>query len=241
MASRWSQYPRPNSRASHDVGSAPDSPRPGAAASGRSRQEYISTPPPWSEPPPLDDNCAKYILSVMVMFLRQTSPDGPPLLPANRGMDANFRDFENHIGFPKKEEEPQSQSRSNISTPDPVVQPELRPRPSSTSITSTTMSVGGISIASVIPIKSGNTVYEKTHISQIQSQYALHELIAKFAGRIIFHISATNWKVVFYRLRTKIHFLASQSDETPDTIDLQVLGYCVLDRSRLTQILTGMS
>jgi hypothetical protein len=240
MASRWTHYPRPNSRASHDVGSAPDSPRPGASTSGRSRQEYVSTPPPWSEPPALDDNCAKYILSVMVMFLRQTTPEGTPLLPANRGMDANFRDFENQIGYLKRDEEPQPQSRS---TPDP---PELRARPSSTSISSATMSIGGystggISMGSVIPIRTGNTVYEKTHVSQIQSQYALHELIAKFAGRAIFHISATNWKVVFYRLRTKIHFLASHSDEAPDTIDLQVLGHCVLDRSRLTQILTGMS
>ncbi|KAE9388686.1 hypothetical protein BT96DRAFT_780264, partial [Gymnopus androsaceus JB14] len=50
--------------------------------------------------------------------------------------------------------------------------------------------------------------------------------ILKFAGRIIFHISASNWKVVFQRLHST---------------DLSVLGHSVLDRPRLLQVMNELS
>jgi neurofibromin 1 len=73
----------------------------------------------------------------------------------------------------------------------------------------------------------------------VKSSYAINSLIAKFAGRIVYHISASNWAVVFHRLRNKIHFLASTSEDNPDTVDLQLMTNSALDRIRLVQVLNG--
>lgn len=239
MASRYHQNPRSNSRTStRPTGSAPESPVPGSSRRSRktASDHSSSTPPPWSEPLALDDNCAKYILSVMVLFLRQTTPTDSPHASAARCGDISFSDYESL--------DPAGAAaalyNSNVEEPfggmPDVLRRELRTRPSSTSVGS-----GKLSVTSTIPVPVGNTNYEKTHLSLVKSSYSINRLIAKFAGRIVFHISASNWKVVFNRLRTKIHYLANSSEENPDTVDLHVLSHSVLDRHRLVQVLNGQS
>src|ERR1700710_1321310 len=96
MASRWNPNPRPPSQAS-SYPRSPESPVPGAS-SKRNRKapsEHSSiSPTTWVEPAALDDNCAKYILSVMVLFLRQTASPESPLMLSSRSSDITFRDFE---------------------------------------------------------------------------------------------------------------------------------------------------
>lgn len=257
MASRWhlrdpphnSQAgPRSSSRTSSrpaGSSSAPESPLPtGGAAASRARFDHTSTPPPWwSEPPPLDDNGAKYVLSVMVLFLRQTQPAEVTLSTA-RPSDSTFRDSENL--FEGSAPLPMPPLDSTIMEPPlPSIpkhqQPSLRTRPSSSSFNSMSPSFS----STLVPLVGG-MAYPTTHPTQLQSSWPLNEQIAKFAGRIIWHISAANWKVVFNRLRTKIHFLASQSSDAPaestkeaDTVDLSVLSHSILDRARLIQVLNG--
>lgn len=234
MASRWNQNPRSSSRASN-YPPPPDSPIPFSSAT-RNRQaaasEHSSTLSAWSEPPPLDDSCARYILSVMVLFLRQTAlPENPLMLPS-RSSDITFRDFEAFDSMPvMAPPDVHSGGYSNgLETQEQVI----RPQPSSASVKS-----GKFSISSTAHIPATNTTYEKTHMSMVKSSLSVNTLISKFAGRIIFHISASNWSVVFNRLRTKIHFLASNSGDNPDTIDLRLMAHSALDRQRLVQVLNG--
>jgi hypothetical protein len=67
MAARWSHNPRSSSRSSNNHVTSPDSPL--MTASGkRSRQagsDYSIPPPTFQDPQPLDDICAKYVLSVI--------------------------------------------------------------------------------------------------------------------------------------------------------------------------------
>jgi neurofibromin 1 len=96
---------------------------------------------------------------------------------------------------------------------------------------------------SSVPIPVSNTKYEPTNVGAMKSLFLLNALVAKFAGRIIFHISASNWAVVFHRLRTKLHFLASDFDRekvTPDLVDLRLLSHSALNRERLLAVLQGM-
>jgi hypothetical protein len=65
-------------------------------------------------------------------------------------------------------------------------------------------------------------------------------LILKFAGRIVYHLSASNWTVVLQRIRQKIRFLANSVDDNPDIVDLSLMKHSSLDRTRLIQILQGM-
>lgn len=228
MAARWNQNVRSNSRASN----FPESPLPSKGRPPPSERSY--TPPPWSEPPPLDDRSAKYLLSVLVLFLRQTAETDPLMLSSGIA-DTSFRDFESTdflTATPLLEAQNGGPAiPSDISElPGPV----LRNRPSANSVQSSKAS-----IHSVIPIPANTLTYEKTHMTLAKSSLAVNRLIAKYAGRIIYHLSASNWKIVLSRLRSKIHFLASNAEENMDVVDLQLLVHCALDKHRLVQVLSG--
>ncbi|KAF7432844.1 Ras GTPase activating protein ira2 [Pleurotus ostreatus] len=233
MAARWNQNMRSSSRASN----FPESPLPSdTARKGRpppSERSY--TPPPWSEPPPLDDRSAKYLLSVLVLFLRQTA-ETDPLMLASGIADTSFRDFESTdflTATPLLEAQ-----NGGPAIPSDIPElpgPVLRNRPSANSVQSSKAS-----IHSVIPIPANTLTYEKTHMTLAKSSLAVNRLIAKYAGRIIYHLSASNWKIVLSRLRSKIHFLASNAEENMDVVDLQLLVHCALDKHRLVQVLSEL-
>ncbi|KAJ3504772.1 hypothetical protein NLJ89_g7765 [Agrocybe chaxingu] len=229
MASRWSQNMGPASRQADDQPlSSPDSPLPpGSAGNGRRQapSEYSSNSS-WQEPPPLDDSCVKYILSVMVLFMRQTSSADVPLMLQTRSTDISFRDFEDNISMASAEPSQQT----------PPQDPPLRTQPSSNSVKS-----AKVSIKSTMHISATNTAYEKTHMSLVKSSLSVNNLIAKYVGRIIFHISASNWNVVFDRLSTKISFLATHPEANPDIVDLQLMSHSLLDRHRLVLLLNQLS
>jgi len=223
MASRWlSNNPRSSSRTSSERIAN----RPGSA-------DQPSTPIPWSEPPPLEESCAKYVLSVMVLFLRNTSvQDDSLLMPSSPYSDVSFRDYESADTLQLADSPELSESASAPRIAD-LLKQELRTRPSSSSFKST----GKMSTSSYILIPGSSAIYEKTHMSSVKSVPSLNSHIRKFAGRIVFHISASNWNVVFHRLRAKIHSLAS--DDISDTVDLFMLTHSVLDKQRLFHVFNG--
>ncbi|KAF8165773.1 hypothetical protein B0H34DRAFT_794124 [Crassisporium funariophilum] len=230
MASRWTQrMPSTVPRGDDDSTLySPESPTPGAKPKRQSPSEYSSSPS-WEEPPPLDDSCVKYILSVMVLFMRQTSNSDVPLMLATRSTDISFRDFDDNINLNAAESPPPPPPAADDGA-------TLRTRPSSSSVKS-----GRMSIKSNSHISATNTTYENTHMSLVKSSLSVNNLIAKYVGRIVFHISASNWSVVFDRLSTKISYLASHPDANADTNDLQLMSHSVLDRSRLVLLLNQLS
>ncbi|KAI0040644.1 hypothetical protein FA95DRAFT_1647858 [Auriscalpium vulgare] len=248
MASRWHRYADEARAASRNgrskastSGTVPSSPAAGGRANKKGRQttEQLSTPPGFTEPPPLDENCAKYILSLMVVFLRQTAPpEGRLMSSANLSFEATFHDFESIeiddapgpppelfaegiIGFETDTKLPKSQRPSGISSP---------------SVLS-----GMGSTLSVAPIPQLNMKFEKTHKVLAKSHFSLNALILKFAGRIIYHLSASNWSVVLQRIRHKIRYLAGSAEDNPDIVDLSLMKHSALDRGRLIQILQECS
>ena len=79
-------------------------------------------------------------------------------------------------------------------------------------------------------------------MSLATSSKMVNDLIAKHVGRIIFHISASNWKVVFGRLSDKINSIATHPDITSESIiDLHFMSHCVMDRTRLVALLNRAS
>ncbi|KAJ7458402.1 hypothetical protein B0H11DRAFT_187286 [Mycena galericulata] len=210
LASRWHHGQRPKSRASTD------SPLPRRTRQSSDQQSFSSFQ---SEVPPLDDNCAKYILSVMVLYLRQTHTAETPLMIIDRTTDIAFTDFESALADMPFDEimnwRPGDESHGKGA------------RSSSRSSPPTSM------------------VYEPTVRSAIKSPHALNTHLAKYTGRVIFHLSASNWPVVFLRLRTKLHYLASddlnRTRQTPDLVDLQLLSHSALTRERLIVVLQELS
>lgn len=228
VSSRPHSIPRTGSQASHRApGSAPESPVPSFMSRGTATTATYTSPP--LEQPPMEDNCARYLLILMVSFLRQSSQTEPPLMMEwIPSADISFRDYElASSAFSSEGTDLPTDYADTFSH-------DLKPRASSASVKS-----GKMSIASLTPTRTGVTT-QRTPMSAVNSFYTLNALIEKYTGRIIFHISASNWNVVFDRLRMKIRQL-SQNDGEVDTIDIQLLSHSLLDRPRLVQGLNELS
>ncbi|ORY04201.1 hypothetical protein K493DRAFT_311429 [Basidiobolus meristosporus CBS 931.73] len=57
------------------------------------------------------------------------------------------------------------------------------------------------------------------------------------AGHILFYISASNWPIVYQRIKSRMAILTSTSDENADTSELKLLEWCNLNSRRLSTIL----
>ena len=219
MGSRWTRQPSSSDSFTDRVDDRSTSPNPGAGSSA------IYS---WGEPPPLDDSCIKYILSVMILLMRHTANSDVPLMVAMRSTDTSFRDLGDKINVKDAARSVPSPSLSHDS------EPSLRNRSSASSFLSAKISVKSASHSHIAAV---STEYERTHMSLVNSSLAVNDLIAKYVGRIIFHISASNWKIVFDRLSMKINTIASHIEPNSDFIDLQLMSHAVLDRSRLVMLL----
>ncbi|RIB13611.1 hypothetical protein C2G38_1974674 [Gigaspora rosea] len=74
----------------------------------------------------------------------------------------------------------------------------------------------------------------------VQFSAATHDIISeiyKNAGRVIFYISASNWHVVFSRIKNRIGYLTSTNDDWPETAELKLLEVSDLNSKRLSMVL----
>jgi hypothetical protein len=191
------------------------------------------------EPSPLDENCARYILSVMVLYLRQTAPPETRLMSsAILSLDSSFYDFES-VDVPTFAPalEVYCHDHDDINLPTPhSAEPTLHSKTSTNTVNS-----GASDSSNPIPMMPLSFHFDRTHMSLAKSSLSLNNNIGKYAGRIIYHLSASNWQAIFERIRTRVNNLSSTSEDNPDTVDLQLMSYSAMDRSRLVQVLQGMS
>ncbi|KIK64870.1 hypothetical protein GYMLUDRAFT_83217 [Collybiopsis luxurians FD-317 M1] len=186
----------------------------------------------WSDSPPLDEASAKYLLLVMILHLRQTAVSDPPLIsPLSRFGDVSFRDYDAEDIASKATVSAYIHEATGFS----VYGDHSRPPSVAPSI------FGNQTINSYVLLSGNDSVYEKTPSSYINSAQSLTQQIQKYAGRIISYISASNWKIVFQRLQSRIPILLMPSNKSPDFSDLWLLEHSVLDRRRLLQILNELS
>ncbi|KAI9020828.1 hypothetical protein CLU79DRAFT_835831, partial [Phycomyces nitens] len=60
--------------------------------------------------------------------------------------------------------------------------------------------------------------------------------IYKAASRVVFYLSASNWHIMHSKLRARILYLTTTTDETPDTSDIRLLECCALNSKRLSMM-----
>lgn len=245
MASRWNRYTddtRSASQTNSSNATLPASPVVTSRSSRKSRHpssEPLSPSIFLTEPQPLDEHCAKYILSLMVVFLRQTAPpEGRLMSSANLSFEATFHDFETIDNVDAPLTSPQYISE-NLGLEDEAQFQESSPRPSN--LSSPSLNGSQTTQVTVTPMAQHNTKLEMTPKVLARSHFSLNALILKFAGRIVYHLSASNWSVVLQRIRNKIRFLANSPDDSPDIVDLNLMKHSSLDRTRLVQILQELS
>jgi len=132
----------------------------------------------------------------------------------NRSTDLSFRDFEDDLSPPSLEH------------PTPVKVKVFRNQASVSSVRSER-----VHIKAYIPIAATNAKYEKTHLPLVKSSMFVNSLIAKYIGRVVFHISTSNWSVFQDRLSGKISYLAAHPELQPDTVDLQLMAHSLIEIS----------
>ncbi|RGB37714.1 hypothetical protein C1646_638789 [Rhizophagus diaphanus] len=91
-------------------------------------------------------------------------------------------------------------------------------------------------------VHNGPSGGKESPIHNVQAAWspATYELVSeifKSAGRVIFYISASNWNVVFARIKNRIAFLSAINDEWPDTSELKLLECSDLNSKRLSMVL----
>ncbi|KAG9027475.1 Ras GTPase activating protein ira2 [Tulasnella sp. JGI-2019a] len=222
-----------------------------------------STPddrPEWTGPPRLEDAVAKYALSVMVLFLRQTASVSDRPKTSGHMHSVSFPDFQppemaspippplrqqTPVGspLPSLAGRPSTQSlRMNVQrrafrVPDPLQQTPF-PQSSSPSAHPTDdpkmITAAGDDLPSRI-------LMPPTPLTVSSSSSSINWLISKYSGKIVFHLSASNWNVVFAKIRNKIHHLAQTTEEIPDMVDMKLVACSALDRVKLVQVMQELS
>ena len=189
----------------------------------------------WTEPSPLDDNCARYILSVMILYLRQTAPPETSVEPFdNFNFTTSFHDFET-TEYPGMPSAVQSDPSFGLGvTAESIGMPRSRGKRSPSPVHK-----ADDPSAPFTSLPQHFTHYEKTSQMLYKSTVSLSLLIAKYVGRVLYHLSASNWPMVLEKVKKRIHVLANAPEDGPDMIDLQLMAHSLLDRNRLFQILTG--
>ncbi|KAI8975307.1 hypothetical protein BDF20DRAFT_914255 [Mycotypha africana] len=79
--------------------------------------------------------------------------------------------------------------------------------------------------------------YTPNNISRA-SEDIVHD-IYKACSRVIAYLSASNWNVVFSKIKMRILYLATTTDENPETSEMRLLECCSLNSKRLSTVLSG--
>ena len=222
MYFRWESYKEDNLNVN---GRQPNSPA-GAKAGGAS--EATSG---WVDPPPLDDKVARYTMSVMVLFMKQTGSWGDrPKASGHIHSDTlyDYESIENHMSSPISALKPTFTGNASI----------YRKQGGSTRRSD---SIG----AMIMPSTHGAFASPRlvTFNSPILASTvaSVNALLSKYINRIIYFISASNWPVVFARIQQKIRIFASGSEEVHDNTDMKLLSYCAMDQKRFVELFQELS
>lgn len=189
----------------------------------------------WTEPSPLDDNCARYVLSVMILYLRQTALPETSTEPFdNFNFTTSFHDFET-TEYPGMPSAVQSDPSFGLGvTAESISMPRSRGKRSPSPVHK-----ANDPSTPFTSLPQHFTHYEKTSQMLYKSTVSLSLMIAKYVGRVLYHLSASNWPMILEKIKKRIHVLANTPEDGPDMIDLQLMAHSLLDRNRLFQILTG--
>lgn len=79
--------------------------------------------------------------------------------------------------------------------------------------------------------------YTASNISRTSADIVLD--IYKASSRVVAYLSASNWNVVFSKIKMRILYLSTTTDENPETSDMRLLECCSLNSKRLSIVLSG--
>lgn len=79
--------------------------------------------------------------------------------------------------------------------------------------------------------------YTASNISRTSADIVLD--IYKASSRVVAYLSASNWNIVFSKIKMRVLYLSTTTDENPETSDMRLLECCSLNSKRLSIVLSG--
>nr|XP_031861450.1 uncharacterized protein CI109_003054 [Kwoniella shandongensis]KAA5528522.1 hypothetical protein CI109_003054 [Kwoniella shandongensis] len=197
------------------------------STSWRIRAHSISSPRSelpqcWPDPAPFDDNLAKYLLSVMLIYVRAVSEDFN--LSNSAAGPAPGKETKNGSGTALSGAWTKNMAGSSSAYCLGIDYLQEHSYPS----TSASQATVSNSRSRVLSAKCSTTATTVTELTTAIS-------------RIIFYLSASNWPILLSRLRQRISHLTTTIEESPDVIELRLLKWANLDRARLSQVIQEIS
>jgi len=194
------------------------------SSSWRARAEQYPPPPgdlprAFPDPPPLDDNLARYLLTVVLVYARVVSSEtgtlpGTPSPAPTRESRGTGTSSSTSLGLgvtPGSGSNPLgARFIQRHSFPSGSNSPPLLPEPK---------------------LLAGECTSVPTTIYQM----------TKTLSRIVFFLSASNWPLLLARIKARISYLQTTIDDNPDAVELRLLEWSNLDRVRLSQTLQEVS
>lgn len=177
----------------------------------------------WPDPPPLEDNLARQLLSVLVIYIRlvsQQSQNPGALTPSLPSRDAKS---------------PGSSSATSWAQ-----QVSSTPGSSSFSLGATFIQQHSYP-SSQSPPSHPVPEHAKLLAPTASSHQTAVKQITKRAARVIFYLSASNWPLVLSRIKARIAHLTTTLEETPELFELRFLEWANVNASRLNQALQEIS
>lgn len=180
--------------------------------------------PPYEHPLPLGEDCAKYTMSVIAMYLQALR------LPSKSSNLDRLNKLVEVTSEQVRKSRPTSQTAADEAN---LALPRLPRRDFRSEDASAT------NVECKFPLPKDAFSWEITHISRLNNISLLTADILKYLGHIIYFLSVSNWDVVFERCNQKLTQLSQANEDAMDATDLQFLLHCAIDKTRLIRLLNG--
>lgn len=76
-------------------------------------------------------------------------------------------------------------------------------------------------------------------VETFTDEQSLSTCIYKAASKVIAYVSASNWNIIFAKIKNRILYLTTTTEENPEITDVILLECASLNCTRLSKILTG--
>ncbi|KAM0749716.1 hypothetical protein T439DRAFT_302673 [Meredithblackwellia eburnea MCA 4105] len=189
------------------------------SSSSNSPTSTSQEPKSFLDPPPLDESLAKHILALCVFFLKQ------------HAAASDSTNYSSSTGSSKS-----GNSGSSTASLVQATLASLVRTPSLSSPTSPSSSTQN-QIPSSHPATQPSPQPQHFTIPKLPTtrQNVVQEIFSA-ASRLVYFLSASNWSIVFGRVKNRISHYAT-SDELPDSSEMRMLEWCCLDRRRLSSVI----
>ncbi|WWC91180.1 uncharacterized protein L201_006121 [Kwoniella dendrophila CBS 6074] len=191
-----------------------------------SQPTLVELPRCWPDPQPLEDNLARYGLSIILLYVRMVSSESS--IYDRSSPSTNSKDTKGTGTSSSTSSRSISPSSSSYTLGTRFIQEHSYPSSSSSS-------------------SSSSSLQYKSHMkpkmlsATCPTTTATIAQMTKYISKVIFHFSASNWNLVLSRIKSKIGYLQTTIEESADVTEIRLLEWANLTKSRLIQVIQEIS